>query len=144
MMQLACAEPSDVQTGRRSNVATTLTVVLVEDDPGMRTALKRVLEIAGFDVRDFASAELCLASGAPANTDCFVCDVHLPGDSGFDLCRQLARAGSRVPIIFITARDSPAARAAAEQLGAAAYLTKPFDGRALVSVVKEAMRPRRG
>jgi FixJ family two-component response regulator len=138
---IACAQSSDVPTSGRS---TRLTVVLVEDDPGMRTALKRVLEIAGFDVRDFVSAELCLASGALANTNCLVCDVHLPGDSGFDLCRQLARIGSRAPVIFITARDSPVSRATAEQLGAAAYLAKPFAGRVLVSAVKEATRPRRG
>ena len=142
-MMVACAQPSDARTGGRSTKATTLTVVLVEDDLGMRTALARVLEIAGFGVRAFASAELCLASSAPAKADCFVCDVHLPEDSGFDLHRRLLRAGATAPVIFITAQDSPAARKTAEQLGAAAYLAKPFEGRALVSAVREATRARR-
>lgn len=141
-MMLACAQPSDARTGGRSTKATTLTVVLVEDDLGMRTALERVLEIAGFDVRAFASAEQCLASSAPANAGCLVCDVHLPADSGFDLHQQLLRVGVTAPVIFITAQDSPAARKTAEQLGAAAYLTKPFEGRALVSAVREATQPR--
>jgi FixJ family two-component response regulator len=143
-MMLACAQPSDVRTGGRGTKATAPTVVLVEDYLGMQTALKRVLEISGFNVQAFVSAELCLASSASANADCFVCDVHLTGDSGFDLCRQLAQGGSKVPVIFITARDSPAVRATAEQLGAAAYLAKPFDGRMLVSAVKEATRTRLG
>jgi FixJ family two-component response regulator len=143
-MMLACAQPSDVRMGGRSTKATALTVVLVEDDLGMQTALKRVLEIAGFDVQAFISAERCLASSAPASADCFVCDVHLPGDSGFELCRRLAQIGWTAPVIFITARDSPATRVTAEQLGAAAYLAKPFDGRMLVSAVKEATRTRRG
>jgi FixJ family two-component response regulator len=118
----------------------TLTVVVVEDDSGMRSALTRVLEIAGFKVEAFVSAEDCLASGITASADCIVCDVHLPGASGFELGRRLAQGGSRAPVIFITAHDSSAARDEAEQLGAAAYLPKPFEGRALVGAVRDATR----
>jgi FixJ family two-component response regulator len=143
-MITACAQSSEGRTGNQSSTAKVGTVVLVEDDLGMRTALKRVLEIAGLKVDAFASAEACLASGAAVNSSCLVCDVHLPGDSGFDLHRRLLQAGAAAPVIFITARDSPATRAAAEQLGAAAYLAKPFDGRVLVDAVKEATRPRCG
>jgi FixJ family two-component response regulator len=114
----------------------------VEDDVGMRTALRRVLEVAGFRVEAFISAEACLASDAPRTADCLVCDVHLPGDSGFGLRRRLAQSGATAPVIFITAQDSPAAREAAEQLHAAAYLAKPFDGRTLVRAVSEAIRSR--
>ncbi|MCZ7563822.1 MAG: response regulator [Burkholderiales bacterium] len=119
---------------------TRTTVVVVEDDCGMRSALTRVLGIAGFEVEAFTTAEDGLASGMAARADCIVCDVHLPGDSGLELGRRLAHARSKVPVIFITAHDSPAARAEAERLGAAAYLPKPFEGRALVDAVRAATR----
>ncbi|MGA8050759.1 MAG: response regulator [Burkholderiales bacterium] len=117
-----------------------MTVLLIEDDEGLRTALARVLEIAGFKVASFASAEDCLASGIVADADCAVCDVQLTGQSGFELARRLAQDGSAIPVIFITAHDSAATRAGAQQLGAAAYLPKPFDGHALLGAVREATR----
>lgn len=121
---------------------TTLTVIVVEDDTGMRAALTRLLEIAGCNVASFASAEDCLASGTAAGADCVVCDVHLPGDSGFELHQRLAQAGAAAPVIFITAHDSAVARDRALRLGAAAYLAKPFEGRALVDAVKQATSSR--
>lgn len=117
-----------------------LTVVVVEDDDGMRGALARLLKLAGFKVWAFASAEDLLASSVAATADCLLCDVHLPGMSGFEFRRRLVQAGSAVPLIFITAHDSPAARDEAQRLGAAAYLPKPFVGRTLVDAVREATR----
>ena len=120
--------------------ATVPTVVVVEDDAGMRSAVARMLGIAGFRVEAFASTEDCLASGVAASAGCFVCDVHLPGASGFALCHRLAQAGSTAPVIFITAHDSPAARDEARRLGANAYLSKPFEGRVLIDAVRDATR----
>ena len=117
-------------------------MVLVEDDDSMRSALERLLDLAGYRVESFAAAENYLASGAAARADCLVCDVNLPGTSGFELVRCLAQAGSAAPVIFITAHDKPAAREEAARLGAAAYLTKPFEGRALVGAVKAAAQRR--
>jgi FixJ family two-component response regulator len=113
------------------------TVVVVEDDAGMRKAVARMLGIAGFRVEAFASAEECLASAAAAKADCFVCDIHLPGASGFALRRRLVDAGSTAQVIFITGHDSPATRNEAARLGGA-YLAKPFEGGALIGAVKEA------
>lgn len=121
-----------------------MTVVLVEDDVGMRGALARVLEIAGLKVEAFASAEDCLASNIATRADCLVCDIRLPGESGFELRRRLVRDGSTAPVIFITAHDSPAARGEARQVGAAAFLQKPFDGRTLIGAVREATRSTTG
>jgi FixJ family two-component response regulator len=116
-------------------------VAVVEDDFGMSSALERVLRLAGFSVEVFASGEAYLLSGSTARAECLVCDVSLPGISGFELRRRIAQAGSTAPIIFITAHDSREARDVARQLGAAAYLPKPFDGRALVDIVRHATRP---
>ena len=116
-------------------------VVLVEDDSGMLMALERMLRIAGFRVATFATAETCLASDGAASADCLVCDVQLPGASGFEFCGQLVAGGSRIPTIFITAHDSRAARDAASRLNAAAFLVKPFDGGELIAAVQRAARP---
>ena len=110
-------------------------VVVVEDDPGMREALQRVLSAGGFRVTTFASAEALLAAGLPAEVGCCVFDVRLPGASGLELYRTLAARGAMVPVIFMTAFDEPSVRDEARRLGAADYLIKPFGGRQLVEAV---------
>jgi FixJ family two-component response regulator len=141
-MLSAAEKPVAVRPERPGAATPARTVVLVEDDIGMRLALKRVLVIAGFNVEAFVSAEECLAEGAALNADCLVCDLHLPGASGFELSRHLTQVGSDVPVIFITAHDTEAVRGEAKRIGARGYLAKPFEGRVLVGVVSEAMRAR--
>jgi len=115
-------------------------IVVVDDDDGTRQALERVLNAAGFRAETFPSAETLIQSDAADRAACLVVDVHLPGLSGFELRRELVRTGgSQPPVIFITGHDEPAARAQAEALGAAAYLSKPFAGRALVAAVARAV-----
>jgi FixJ family two-component response regulator len=133
------AQAAGGASGPAAAAATPHTIVLVEDDDGLRSALVRVLELAGYRVESFATAEDVLAAGAAARAACIVCDVYLPRESGFALCRRLSQAGSQVPVIFITAHDLPAVRAEAEALGAADCLIKPFAGRRLVAVVRAAL-----
>ena len=114
-------------------------VVVVEDDPGMREALRRVLTAGGFQVTIFASAEALLEAVLPRETACCVFDVRLPGASGLELQRVLASRGSAVPVIFMTAFDDSSVREAACRLGAAAYLMKPFGGRELVEAILAAV-----
>jgi DNA-binding response OmpR family regulator len=115
-------------------------IVIVEDDPSMSQAIGRVLQAGGFEHVSFASAEAALAAGVAA-ADGLVLDIHLPGMSGFEMYRRLARAGETLPAIFITARDEPAVRAEAEGLGGAgSYLPKPFSGSDLLDAVTRALR----
>ena len=115
-------------------------IVLVEDDDSSRQAFERVLDAAGFRAESFASAESLLESDAICRAACMVFDVQLPGLSGFELRRQLVRERcAEQPVIFITGHDEATAREQAEALGAAAYLTKPFAGRALVAAVARAV-----
>jgi FixJ family two-component response regulator len=117
------------------------TIVVVDDDAGMRMALETLFGAAGFCALAYDSAEDLLEAGAAVGAACFVLDVQLPGLSGFGLRRRLAELHTRAPVIFITAHDAPAARAEAASLGAVAYLTKPFAGRRLVEAVREAVGP---
>jgi FixJ family two-component response regulator len=116
------------------------TIVVVDDDDGLRQAFERLLNAAGFQALTFPSAETLLQADAAGSAACLVLDIHLPGLSGFDLRRELVRTAARQPpVIFITGHDEPAARDQAEALGAFAYLPKPFAGRTLVDAVARAL-----
>jgi FixJ family two-component response regulator len=114
-------------------------VVVVEDDPGMREALQKLLAAAGLHAVAFASPEDLLRSGAAADAGCMVLDVRLPEATGPELYRRLKRMGIQPPVIFMTAFDEPTVKEEIEKLGAAAYLVKPFGGRELVDAVFAAL-----
>lgn len=118
-------------------------VILVEDDGSMRRAIERMLCGSSYQVDSYESAEALLeqldGSALWASSRCLVCDVRLPGLSGFELHRRLAEQGPMPPCIFITAHDDPAVRMQADR-ACASYLLKPFEGRALAALVARAMR----
>jgi DNA-binding response OmpR family regulator len=114
-------------------------IVLVEDDPPLRTLTARALQENGFVVRPAATgAEMWLAleHGEP---DLIILDIMLPGTNGIDLCRMI-REKSQVPIIFISARGSETDRVVGLELGADDYLTKPFGTRELIARIRAVLR----
>ena len=111
-------------------------ICVVDDDPSVRRAVQRLLGDGRYDVRTFPSAEDFLASAALATAACLVLDVHLTGMSGFDLYDALDAAGSRVPVVFITAFDDAATRERVRRTGTAHYLRKPFDGALLIAAIE--------
>ena len=117
-------------------------VVLIEDDGGVRQAIGRILHGCGYEVDAYDSAEALLddlrGQALWSSCRCLVCDVRLPGVSGFELHRLLSKQGPVPAWIFITAYDDPALHRQAERDGAA-YLLKPFEGRSLVALVARAM-----
>jgi FixJ family two-component response regulator len=114
-------------------------VIVVEDDRGMRDAIHRVLQAAGFAVVGFATAEAALQDRGMREACCLVLDIHLPDVCGFELYERLGALGLKRPVIFITARDDMRNRERAVQLGAFDYLVKPFSGRALAAIVARAV-----
>ena len=117
-------------------------IVIVEDDTGLNQALSRLLLAAGFQPTSFQSGTAALQSDAVNDADCLVLDVNLADMSGYELHRRLIEAGHSPPTIVITAHDDAVSRRQAERLGAVAYLTKPFAGRALVDAVTRIIEPR--
>ena len=115
-------------------------IVVVEDDAGMRKAIERLLRAGGFHCVSFASAEALLQAGAADTAACLVLDIHLPGLSGFQIQRQLMASGRKSPVIFITAVDDAAARAEARRIGSIAYFRKPFDGKEFLSKIVLALK----
>jgi two-component system response regulator FixJ len=113
-------------------------VVVIEDDEGMREAIESLLGAAGCATTSFASAEALLAAGVPADARCIVSDIRLPKMSGLELVAELRRRGASVPMILITAHDSPAMRGEVTRCDAIAYLPKPFAGTALLDAIESA------
>src|SRR5919108_1124337 len=93
-------------------------VSIVDDDESVRDALKGFIRSIGFRAETFPSAEDFLASDIFAETACMIVDVHMPVMTGLELQCRLASSGFRIPMIFITARDDPAARFQALKAGA--------------------------
>jgi FixJ family two-component response regulator len=114
-------------------------VIVIDDDDSMRTALQRLLMAAGFGVAGYASAEAFLRDEPDPGADCVVCDQNLPAMSGLELLDAVRTRRRNAALILITAFDSPGLRQRAMREGAAAYLTKPFAGSALIDVLRTTM-----
>ncbi|OYY91387.1 MAG: DNA-binding response regulator [Sphingomonas sp. 28-66-16] len=115
------------------------TIILVEDDPGLRTLTARALQENGYTVRTAGAApEMWLALEAgPA--DLVLLDIMLPGTDGLELCRRL-RQQTDVPIIFTSARGTETDRVVGLEIGADDYLSKPFGTRELIARVRALLR----
>lgn len=114
-------------------------IAVVDDDESVRESLPDLLGSFGLETRPFASAEDFLASGAIDDIDCLVLDVAMPGMSGPELQRELARMGYRTPIIFITAHSDEKGWPALLGSGAVACLLKPFSEEAMLGAVRSAL-----
>ncbi len=114
-------------------------IALVDDDPSVRCAISRLLRSVGYEARDFDSAEDLLASGCAERSSCLVVDIHLGGISGFELVERLHASGIEPGLLFISAESDPGSLQRARELGAIAYLTKPFEAETLLEAIAEAL-----
>jgi FixJ family two-component response regulator len=111
-------------------------VFVVDDDAGVRNALQTLLRSVGLHVSTFGSAADFLASQMPEGPSCLVLDVRLPGLSGLDFQAELAKAGIRLPIIFITGHGDIPMTVRAMKAGAVEFLAKPFRDQDLLDAVR--------
>jgi FixJ family two-component response regulator len=117
----------------------TRAVSIVDDDASLRRSLRNLLTSVGLRVETFESAEDFLRSAQRETTACLVLDLRMAGMNGLDLLRHLAVTGSRIPAVILTAHGEEEARRRALEAGAVAFLTKPFQGDALLDAVQTAM-----
>ena len=113
-------------------------VGVIDDDPSVRGALRRLFRTAGLEVSLFATAEEYLSNPDRADVGCLVIDVRLPGMSGLELLEQV-QAESPRPALVITAHQDERVRSEALAAGAIGFFLKPFDNRQLLAAVFGAL-----
>jgi FixJ family two-component response regulator len=114
-------------------------VAIVDDDRSVQSAVKDLIESAGFSAACFGSAEEFLESDERNDAGCLVADIRLPGMSGLDLQAKLKAEDSCIAIIFITARGDAKMKLQAMNAGAVEFLSKPFDDEVLLERVGSAL-----
>jgi FixJ family two-component response regulator len=112
------------------------TIIIVDDDPGIRESLDGLLRSVGLQVRAFASVPEFLKEGRPEGPACLVLDVRLPGRSGLDFQRELAALNIYLPIVFITGYGDIPMSVQAIKGGAVEFLTKPFRDQDLLDAIQ--------
>jgi DNA-binding response OmpR family regulator len=115
-------------------------VLIAEDEPGIAFALEADLRTEGYIVTVATTGPDALRLANSTEYDLILLDVMLPGRDGFDICRDLRRAGLRTPIILLTAKAQEAEKVMGLELGADDYVTKPFSPRELRARVKAVLR----
>ena len=114
-------------------------VYVVDDDPSVRRAIKRLVESMGLHVELFGSATEFMNSSHPDVASCLVLDIRLPGISGLDFQRELIKTQHEIPIIFITAHGDIQMSVRAMKAGAVEFLTKPFRDQDLLDAIQAAL-----
>lgn len=115
------------------------TILVVDDDPKIRTLLRNVLEDEGFTVREAQNASAVLELVKSQEIDLITLDIHLGSENGFEIAREI-RTLSQVPIIMVTGKDDVIDRVVGLELGADDYITKPFHIREVVARIKTVLR----
>jgi FixJ family two-component response regulator len=113
-------------------------VLVIDDDPSMRTAIKELIEAVGLNCQTFSSGQELLEARLPDVPGCLILDVRLPGLSGLHLQKELADRGNHIPIIFITGHGDIPMSVQAMKAGAVEFLTKPFRDQDLLDAIEQA------
>jgi FixJ family two-component response regulator len=121
------------------NSPTPATVFVVDDDEDVRAAMQRLLKTVGLHAEAFETAKEFLERHLPQGPSCLILDIRLPGMSGLDVQKRLVEAGTKIPVIFITAHADVPLAVTAMKSGAVEFLTKPFRGQDLVDAVQQAL-----
>jgi FixJ family two-component response regulator len=114
-------------------------VFIIDDDASVRMSIQGLLKSVGLRSEIFGTAQEFLRSKLPDTPSCLVLDVRLPGVNGLDLQRQLADAGIRIPIIFVTGHGDIPMTVKAMKSGAVEFLTKPFRDQDLLDAISQAL-----
>jgi DNA-binding response OmpR family regulator len=117
-------------------------IAVVEDEAELASLIEYNLNRGGFEVKVLHGGAQTLSELETWQPDLIVLDVMLPGQDGFDLCRQIRQTGklSRTPVVFLTARSDEVDRVLGLEIGGDDYMTKPFSPRELVARIKAHLR----
>ncbi len=118
----------------------TFKLVVAEDDPAVRNAVQRVLELEGYTVVVTKDGVAALEAILTSSPDAVVMDVMMPFSDGLSVCRELRRRANRTPVLLLTARHEIGDRVAGLDAGADDYLVKPFSIDELLARVRALLR----
>jgi len=119
-------------------------VLVVDDEPSIVDAVGTALRYEGFDVREARTGRAALAAAQESPPDLVVLDVMLPDLDGIEVTRRLRADGIRVPVLFLTARDSVEDKVAGLTVGGDDYVTKPFSLAEIVARARAILRRTQG
>ena len=119
-------------------------ILVVEDEPDIAMLLADDLRLEGHEVEVIGDGQAASERGRESGWDLIVLDVMLPKKDGFDVCRELRKAGVRTPIILLTAKSHEAEKIMGLDLGADDYVTKPFNPRELRARIRAVLRRTEG
>lgn len=115
-------------------------ILVVDDEQNMRTGLKDNLEFEGYDVETANDGEQGLKKIFEGSYNLIILDVMMPKKSGFDVCKEVRKAGMTTPVILLTAKGEEIDKVLGLEIGADDYVTKPFSLRELLARVKAILR----
>jgi len=115
-------------------------IPVVEDEPRLAQGLEDDLKLEGYEVEVARDGETAALRAQEQPFDLIVLDVMLPRKDGFEVCRELRRAGLRTPVILLTAKAQESDKVLGLELGADDYVTKPFSPRELRARIKAVLR----
>jgi DNA-binding response OmpR family regulator len=115
-------------------------ILVVEDDPAVQRALKRLFEAENFAVEIRSDGSSAIETFRAAPPTAVILDLRLPGMPGNDICRELKKAAPAVPVIVLSAKTMVADKVLLLEIGADDYVTKPFSPRELLARVRAAIR----
>jgi two-component system OmpR family response regulator len=133
-MERPAADRTGETTGRQTKV------LVVDDEPNISALLSATLRLIDFDVRCAAGGAEALSAAEEFAPDLVVLDVMLPDLDGFQVAQRLRAAGRRVPVLFLTARDSVEDRISGLTVGGDDYVTKPFSLEEVVLRIRAILR----
>lgn len=115
-------------------------ILIIEDDPAIRTGLKETFTTEGYNVSDAETGTKGFELAGKHDFDLIVLDLILPGKDGIEICKELRSAGVKTPIIMVTSRKEEIDKILGLEIGADDYVTKPFSIRELLARVKALIR----
>lgn len=115
-------------------------ILIAEDESSLALALGDDLRAEGYDVQVTGDGAAAARRALSEPWDLIVLDVMLPGKDGFEVCRDLRRAGIRVPVLFLTAKTHEAEKVMGLEIGGDDYVTKPYSARELRARIKALLR----
>lgn len=115
-------------------------ILIAEDEPGIALGLEDDLKLEGYEVEVSCDGNDALRRAKEEEFDLLVLDIMLPGRDGFEICRDLRRSGSRMPVLMLTAKAREAEKVMGLEMGADDYVTKPFGTHELRARIKALLR----